>query len=92
MLHCKIYFFSYTSQNSTGAQTFNKIIIIIGAQTYAVCTDLQQKKLGKNGENNETKMKKLKEDQGYKAYIKTQPKNDNCLNNVVHFTIYLFIY
>ena len=47
-----------------------------------MCTDLQQKKLGKNGENNETKMKKLKEDQGYRAYIITQPKNDNCLNNV----------
>ena len=36
----------------------------------------------KTGENNETKMKKLKEDQGYRAYIITQPKNDNCLNNV----------
>ena len=44
----------------------------------------------KTGENNETKMKKLKEDQGYRAYIITQPKNDNCLNNVVRFMIFIF--
>ena len=46
----------------------------------------------KTGENNETKMKKLKEDQGYRAYITTQPKNDNCLNNVVRFMIFYFFY
>ena len=50
-----------------------------------------KKNWGKMG-NNETKMKKLKEDQGYRAYIITQPKNDNCLNNVVRFMSFYFFY
>ena len=58
MFHCKFFFSSYTSQNSAGAQTFNKKIIIIGAQTYAVCTDLQQKKnWGKMGKITKLKRK-----------------------------------